>query len=246
LSDQTHPHWYITDVKGQKLPMSSFLPVIPSPSNRNPNHAPTATGAPSSHSTALPSVIDLTARIAEANTSATLLQQLLQSTPLSEVTENDLIKEFVDRCKLAQKSVQTYINADPPADEDTLTTLIETNDLLRLALERHRAMVKEVVEKREEPVSGEARVGVVGEGVPAGVGHHVMHGMHGAGTVGEATHGAEDLDVSPVSPLVSFLSVNGDEVPPTEDIYRAVFGTLTPAGGVSVLGESEDCKMAGR
>jgi len=182
----------------KKPPTSSFLPMVPSPSNLNPNHTPATTGAPSSHSTALPSVIDFTSRIAEANTSATLLQQLLQSTPLSEVAENDLIKEFVDRCKLAQKSVQGYIHADPPADEDTLTTLIETHDLLRLALERHRAMVKEIVEKREEPVSGEARVGVVGEGVPAG-----REVMHGAGTVGEATYGAEDMEASPVSPLSS-------------------------------------------
>lgn len=54
------------------------------------------------------------------------------------------MKEFYDRCRSAARSVQSYIQATNPApDEDTLTTLIETNDELSVALSRyHNAILK--------------------------------------------------------------------------------------------------------
>lgn len=93
---------------------------------------------------ALPSPHELAGRIEEARTSAKLLQQVVQSTAPAEFVNNDLIKEFVDRCQSASRSVQAYIHADNPApDEDTLLTLIETNDQLSVALSRHqRAMLQ--------------------------------------------------------------------------------------------------------
>lgn len=93
---------------------------------------------------ALPPPQELAGRIEEAKTSAKLLQQVVQSTAPSEFVHNDLIKEFVDRCQSASRSVQAYIHADSPApDEDTLLTLIETNDQLSVALSRHqRAMLQ--------------------------------------------------------------------------------------------------------
>lgn len=48
------------------------------------------------------------------------------------------MKEFCDRCRSASRSVQTYIHStNPTPDEDTLTTLIETNDELSVALSKH-------------------------------------------------------------------------------------------------------------
>lgn len=93
---------------------------------------------------AFPPPQELAGRIEEARTSAKLLQQVVQSTAPADFVNNDLIKEFVDRCQSASRSVQAYIHADNPApDEDTLLTLIETNDQLSVALSRHqRAMLQ--------------------------------------------------------------------------------------------------------
>ena len=63
----------------------------------------------------------------------------MQSTPPQELLGNDLVKEFVERCQSASRSIQSYISADNPApDEDTLLTLIETNDGLATALSKHQ------------------------------------------------------------------------------------------------------------
>ena len=92
----------------------------------------------------MPSPDELAARISEAKTSANLLVQFVQSTPITELSDNELMKEFYDRCRSAARSVQSYIQATNPApDEDTLTTLIETNDELSVALSRyHNAILK--------------------------------------------------------------------------------------------------------
>lgn len=75
----------------------------------------------------------------EAKTSSKLLLQLVQSTPPSEMIGNELLKEFAERCQSASRSIQGYIHSDNPApDEDTLLTLIETNDQLSTAISRHQ------------------------------------------------------------------------------------------------------------
>ncbi|GLA63936.1 hypothetical protein AtubIFM54640_005099 [Aspergillus tubingensis] len=87
----------------------------------------------------LPQPEELSARISEAKTSAKLLIQFVQSTPPAEMLENELIKEFSDRCRTASRFIQNYIHATNPApDEDTLVTLIETNDELSVALSKHQ------------------------------------------------------------------------------------------------------------
>lgn len=87
----------------------------------------------------LPSPVELAQRVEEAKTSAKLLSQVVQSTPPTEVLGNELIREFVERCQSASRSMQHYIHADnPPPDEDTLLTLIETNDQLATAMSRHQ------------------------------------------------------------------------------------------------------------
>jgi GAT domain len=65
--------------------------------------------------------------------------QTIQSTPSSELLSNDLIKEFAERAAAANRSIQDYINADNPApDEDTMLTLIETNEQLSIAMSKHQ------------------------------------------------------------------------------------------------------------
>ena len=87
----------------------------------------------------LPPPAELAQRVEEAKTSAKLLSQVVQSTPPNEVLGNELIKEFVERCQSATRSMQDYIHSDNPApDEDTLLTLIETNDQLATAMSKHQ------------------------------------------------------------------------------------------------------------
>ncbi|KAL8667951.1 MAG: hypothetical protein Q9202_000416 [Teloschistes flavicans] len=92
----------------------------------------------------LPPPHELAQRIEEARTSSNLLLQVVQSTPPNEVLTNELIKEFVERCQSASRSIQGYINSEnPPPDENTLLTLIETNDRLSVAMSRYqRAMLQ--------------------------------------------------------------------------------------------------------
>ena len=107
--------------------------AVPNPSQ--PTYAPSR---PRRHH-GLPPPAELSQRIEEARTSSKLLLQVVQSSPASEVPSNELIKEFVERCQAASRSIQGYIHADNPApDADTLLTLIETNDQLSTALSRHQ------------------------------------------------------------------------------------------------------------
>ena len=90
----------------------------------------------------LPPPQELASRIEEARTSSKLLTQVVQSTPPQEILGNDLVKEFAERCQSASRSIQGFINADNPApDEDTLLTLIETNDGLATALSKHQRSI---------------------------------------------------------------------------------------------------------
>ncbi|KAL2823405.1 hypothetical protein BDW59DRAFT_98483 [Aspergillus cavernicola] len=93
---------------------------------------------------ALPAPDELVSRISEAKMSAKLLMQFVQSTPPSEMLANDLIQEFSGRCRRASRAIQNYIHAtNPPPDEDTLLTLIETNDELSVALSKHQRSMLE-------------------------------------------------------------------------------------------------------
>ncbi|KAF2770900.1 hypothetical protein EJ03DRAFT_309689 [Teratosphaeria nubilosa] len=90
----------------------------------------------------LPSAAELASRVEEAKNTAKILLQLLQSTLPEDVLNNELIKEFSERCQSAQKSMQGYISCDNPApDDDTLQTLIETNEQLSLAVSRYQRAI---------------------------------------------------------------------------------------------------------
>lgn len=96
------------------------------------------------HTKPFPPAHELASRIEEARTSAKLLQQLVQSTPQADLKTNDLIREFADRCQSAQRSIQGYLaTEDSSIDDETMQTLIETSELLSLALSKHsRALLQ--------------------------------------------------------------------------------------------------------
>lgn len=156
----------------------------------------------------LPSMSELVARIAEAQTSASLLSQLLQSTPQLEVPNNELVREFADRCKSASRSVVAYISADPPPDEDTLTTLIETNDVLSLSLDEWKKAVNAAqitaLEGARRRDQGSRIVDVADVGDPAYLVGDAEERTVGAGEpeMGEVRR-MEVAPSSPVSPVVS-------------------------------------------
>lgn len=116
------------------------MPNEPSHVSHSGNHF----ARPHRQPRSLPPPDELAARIEEAKTTAKLLSQTVQSTPSTDVPNNDLIKEFADRAASASRSVQGYIHStDPAPDEDTLLTLIETNDQLSVAMSKHqRALCK--------------------------------------------------------------------------------------------------------
>jgi hypothetical protein len=94
------------------------------------------------HSRKLPPPHELSSRIEEARTSAGLLSQVVQSTPPSEVLTNELVREFADRCQSASRSIQAYMIAENPGpDNDTMETLIETNEALSKATNQHQRAV---------------------------------------------------------------------------------------------------------
>lgn len=94
------------------------------------------------HSRRLPNPQELASRIEEARTSAKLLSQVVQSTPPSEILHNELIREFADRCQSASRSVQAYMIAENPSpDNDTMETLIDTNEQLSKALSQHQRAI---------------------------------------------------------------------------------------------------------
>jgi hypothetical protein len=96
----------------------------------------------SHQSPSLPGPGELASRIEEAQTSAKLLSQLVQSTPPSEFLYNELVREFHDRCQSASRSIQAYMVAESPSpDNDTMETLLLTNEQLTKAISQHQRAI---------------------------------------------------------------------------------------------------------
>ncbi|KAH7309105.1 hypothetical protein B0I35DRAFT_93495 [Stachybotrys elegans] len=90
----------------------------------------------------LPEPVELASRLEEARTSAKLLEQVVMNTPASEILDNELIKEFAERCQSASRSIQGYMTCENPApDNDTMESLIDTNEQLQTALNQHQRAV---------------------------------------------------------------------------------------------------------
>lgn len=61
------------------------------------------------------------------------------NTPAVELLDNDLVKEFANRCLSASRSIQGYmVSTDPAPDNDTMENLIDTNEQLQTALSQHQ------------------------------------------------------------------------------------------------------------
>ncbi|KAJ9155341.1 GAT domain-containing protein [Pleurostoma richardsiae] len=98
--------------------------------------------ARSHHNKRLPDPVELSNRLEEARTSAKLLQQVVSCTAPAEVLDNELIREFADRCLSASRSIQGYMTAENPSpDNDTMESLIDTNEQLQHALSQHQRAV---------------------------------------------------------------------------------------------------------
>ncbi|XP_044716371.1 GAT domain-containing protein [Hirsutella rhossiliensis] len=90
----------------------------------------------------LPNAVELASRLEEARTSAKLLEQVVMNTPPAEMMHNDLIREFANRCLSASRSIQGYMTSENPApDNDTMESLIDTNEQLQTALNQHQRAV---------------------------------------------------------------------------------------------------------
>ncbi|KAK4038680.1 hypothetical protein C8A01DRAFT_47760 [Parachaetomium inaequale] len=123
------------------------------------------------HGKRLPDPVELANRLEEARTSAKLLEQVVACTPPSEVLANELIKEFSDRCASASRSVQGYMAAENPApDNDTLESLIDTNEQLQQALNHHRRAVLQA-KKQLGPSDGRSSTSSPAPQLPSPVEH---------------------------------------------------------------------------
>nr|OQO18158.1 hypothetical protein B0A51_16963 [Rachicladosporium sp. CCFEE 5018] len=92
----------------------------------------------------LPSPQELASRVEEAKNTSKILLQLLQSTPKEEILNSELAREFNERCQSAQRNMQQFIGCDNPTpDDDTMLTLIETNEQLSLAGSRYQRVLLE-------------------------------------------------------------------------------------------------------
>jgi len=89
----------------------------------------------------IPNPVELANRLEEARTSAKLLEQVVGCTPPAEILSNDLIKEFADRCLSASRSIQGYMSAEPAPDNDTMESLLDTNEQLQRSLNQHQRAV---------------------------------------------------------------------------------------------------------
>ncbi|KAJ5658801.1 uncharacterized protein N7484_002450 [Penicillium longicatenatum] len=140
--------WAKEKTKGDRSFADRFPQANPANPGYNPQMAPTPPPHPRAQmqapTAAYPEPGELAARVEEARNSAKLLTQFVQMTPASEIDQNELIKEFIDRCRTSSRLIQSYIHANNPApDEDTLLTLIECNDEISVALsQQQRAMLK--------------------------------------------------------------------------------------------------------
>lgn len=90
----------------------------------------------------LPDPVQLASRLEEARTSAKLLEQVVMNTPPAEIISSELIREFANRCQSASRSIQGYMTAENPApDNDTMESLIDTNEQIQTALNQHQRAV---------------------------------------------------------------------------------------------------------
>ena len=131
--------------------------------------------------------MELASRLEEARTSAKLLQQAVACTPPQEVLNNDLIREFADRCQSASRSIQSYMVAEDPApDNDTMEALIDANEQLQASLNQHQRAVLGArkslgIGEPNHPPSPNPSNGTSDKQKPSEYGHHTPPPVAGDG-----------------------------------------------------------------
>jgi hypothetical protein len=170
----------------------------------------------------LPSPVELANRLEEARTSAKLLSQLVANTPSTEILDNDLVKEFADRCLSASRSIQGYMTAENPGpDNETMESLIDVNEELQQALNNEKrarlSARKELgLNDRSENVSPAPEVnGSTRPPMPQATGSYSAHG--GASGSGGAYAG-DSAHALPRKPLNNGKGKGRQEPDPADDV----------------------------
>lgn len=148
----------------------------------------------------MPNPVELANRLEEARTSAKLLEQVVACTPPADVLDNDLIKEFSDRCLSASRSIQGYMSSEPAPDNDTMESLIDTNEQLQRSLNQHQRAVLQA--KKHLGINSSSAVSPISEPSPgpdrAGPGQPTASGA--AGGFWQGSSGANPLSMNPAAP----------------------------------------------
>jgi hypothetical protein len=117
---------------------------------------------------------------------------------------------------MASRSIRSYINsADSSLDEDTMTTLIMTNDVLTIALSKHQKAVRDVLQRQEQYQTENARIINVAD-------PYMPDAMPIISPVSDRGEGRrepeyerrrmeQEVPDSPVSPVVSFPRLGGEK-----------------------------------
>jgi hypothetical protein len=148
----------------------------------------------------MPNPVELANRLEEARTSAKLLEQVVACTPPSDVLNNDLIKEFSDRCLSASRSIQGYMSSEPAPDNDTMESLIDTNEQLQRSLNQHQRAILQA--KKHLGINSSSAISPISEPSPgterAGPGLPTSSGA--AGGFWQGSSGANPLSMNPAAP----------------------------------------------
>ncbi|KAI1339235.1 hypothetical protein F5Y15DRAFT_82016 [Xylariaceae sp. FL0016] len=175
------------------------------------------------HSRRLPSPVELASRLEEAKTSAKLLQDTVTNTPPGEILANDLIKEFADRCQSASRSIGNYMQAEDPApDNDTMESLIDTNEQLQQALSLHQRAV----------LNARKHVENLGQDSHDGVSPMDESDRNGLGiSLGRASPSSSSMDQPPIPPSKANGKGKGKgkELEPYEPAVAGPSRSHTPA-----------------
>lgn len=180
----------------------------------------------------LPPAHELASRVEEARNTAKILLQLIQQSPPEELVGNELVREFSERCQAAQKSMQVYINCDsPPPDDDTMLTLIETNEQLSLAGSRYQRALLTARRQMGTAPSGDRSPEAMNDGYgafssPPAAGQAESL-FRPAAPAASAAPGNDYAHDAPVSPLLQHSHTNGysqSSQHSNDNVYRVPSG----------------------
>ncbi|KAK4125118.1 hypothetical protein N657DRAFT_354295 [Parathielavia appendiculata] len=221
------------------IPVAQVPGMVAPPFNPYQHPPPGASHPRQDHSKRLPDPVELANRLEEARTSAKLLEQVVACTLPSEVLSNDLFKEFADRCSSASRSIQGYMSAENPApDNDTMESLIDTNEQLQQALNHHH---RALLQAKKQLGQGDARSSTSNP-APQSRSHH----QQPPAPVGQQQRAAPPAPPAPLrKPVAGSSNSKGKANPNTYDT-SAVAGPSRSASGTPVRHGMDDTDDEGQ